>query len=687
MKHPLLWLFLVLLLAPGWSEKVAILIGCNEYANFPKLKCCVADVKSMRETLTATGYHVYAMTDEALNEEGKPNIARFYPSKTNIERQLGIWAPEGAFGAKDTLLFFFSGHGARSLDGHDYLAPLDGQFKAEGGADFTSLVTIDAVYETLRRSGAENLLIITDACRNEPGRGIAQAGSFGKGAENAVKSTQWGDQRVVLLRSCKEEQRSFEMPDGAGGYFTHFLTRGLAGEAGQDGKVTAAGLCAYVKEQVRKKVAEQENEVQIPQFTFTDADPGAIVLADKVPPPGQLVLKLTAPDELARGQELTIDGDAVTVTGLVTDAPGVQVTVDTGGDVPLREASKDLVALRPFTFSLTKLAAGVTTVTFTAHDAAGHTAQWLSRIRRQPKAPLAGGEKINPPEGAAILPPATTSPTGKKRIAVLDFSVPAAAVDIQNYQDVDNQATHGISETMTDMLITALMKAGIFEIVERAQLSRVLEEHHLGASGEVAPVLAAEAGKILGVEYILGGKVTQFAMKVTEISTPFGKVGTQTANVGIDVRMVNATTAAIDSVASGKGSQSKAGVSMELNGQSFAVDNKEWLKGMLGDTTRKAVDEVVKDILKQIPVTVLGVDQKMIYISAGRLQGLKKGDQFNVVQITRKLDENGAVMFEKETVIGKAKVTNVNDNKSECEFTVLGTDTPKAGDKVTPMAK
>ena len=345
MQRLLVLLLLASCLTPAFAAKVAILIGCNAYSHFNPLKCSV----------TAAGYQVYTMTGKEVDAKGAPLFDNV-PSKGNIEHQLGVWAADRSYGVKDTLLFFFSGHGIRSRDGLDYLAPLDGVMK-DDGVDFSSLVPMHLIYEQLRRSKAENLIIIADACRNEPGKSLEKSNGFGSSATKDITDIKsWGEQRVAWLYSCSEEQRSYEMPNGAGSYFTHFLTKGLNGEAATNGKVTASSLCAYVKERVRAAVAKAENGAQEPWFTFTNADPTAMVLADSIQK-APLSITITAPEALARGDELVCLGTEVTLTGYVSEAPGVELWYR-GAKMPLGAVASELGAVRPFSQVLTGLQPG-----------------------------------------------------------------------------------------------------------------------------------------------------------------------------------------------------------------------------------------------------------------------------------------------------------------------------------------
>ncbi|MCS6862216.1 MAG: CsgG/HfaB family protein [Abditibacteriales bacterium] len=143
-------------------------------------------------------------------------------------------------------------------------------------------------------------------------------------------------------------------------------------------------------------------------------------------------------------------------------------------------------------------------------------------------------------------PQATPSAAGqparvsrRKRIAVVDFEVPlelfqthvkgrrgGGEVDIVQVRTAANR----LSTIVSDMLISALVKTGNFEVIERTQLQRVLEEHQLSKEGLLDPTTAAKAGKILGVDLLLGGKLTEFGVKERNVGglfipVPFGGLG------------------------------------------------------------------------------------------------------------------------------------------------------------------
>src|SRR5262245_6429312 len=90
--------------------------------------------------------------------------------------------------------------------------------------------------------------------------------------------------------------------------------------------------------------------------------------------------------------------------------------------------------------------------------------------------------------------------SAKPRIAVLEFKNKA-----------DNQWWyHGGATAAQDVFVTELVKSGRFRVVEREQLEALMQEKGLTLSGDVDPKSAIKVGKLLGVNYLLTGSVTEY---------------------------------------------------------------------------------------------------------------------------------------------------------------------------------
>jgi curli biogenesis system outer membrane secretion channel CsgG len=103
---------------------------------------------------------------------------------------------------------------------------------------------------------------------------------------------------------------------------------------------------------------------------------------------------------------------------------------------------------------------------------------------------------------AAVGAPAVASAAAsdKPRIAVLEFQSKA-----------DNQWWYNNgAAAMQDVFVTELVKSGKFRVMEREQIAAIMQEKGLTLSGDIDPSTAMQIGKLLGVNYMLTGSVTEY---------------------------------------------------------------------------------------------------------------------------------------------------------------------------------
>ncbi|GAB4378513.1 MAG: hypothetical protein Kow00121_30510 [Elainellaceae cyanobacterium] len=202
----------------------AIVIGVNHYRNLQRLNYAVQDAGAVRDYfLQEAGFErVYYFSDQSppIEQDYGPPLDS-QPLYTTLKRFLRTRFEQPFLQMGDNLWFFFAGHGTRYED-RDYLMPIDGDpGDVEGTAISTSYVT-----ERLRRSGADNVVLLLDACRNQ-GRREGQ----GIGVEVP--------QGVITLFSCSPRESSYEIEELQQGAFTHTLLQGL--------RLQGEGNCATVE--------------------------------------------------------------------------------------------------------------------------------------------------------------------------------------------------------------------------------------------------------------------------------------------------------------------------------------------------------------------------------------------------------------------------------------------------------
>src|SRR5436190_623455 len=90
-----------------------------------------------------------------------------------------------------------------------------------------------------------------------------------------------------------------------------------------------------------------------------------------------------------------------------------------------------------------------------------------------------------------------------------------AVVPLENRSDGSSEA----SQAITDVLITELVKSGNFQVIERDQLNLVLKEQNLAEEGLVSAGTAPLLRKLLGVQLLVTGTITEYGQKDEESNT------------------------------------------------------------------------------------------------------------------------------------------------------------------------
>src|SRR5215469_7845385 len=94
----------------------------------------------------------------------------------------------------------------------------------------------------------------------------------------------------------------------------------------------------------------------------------------------------------------------------------------------------------------------------------------------------------------------------KKRVAIMDFDYATVHGYVAQIfgQDID------VGKGISDLLVTYLVKDGTYSVIERKHLDTILAEQNFSNSERANPTSAAKIGKLLGVDAIIVGSITQF---------------------------------------------------------------------------------------------------------------------------------------------------------------------------------
>jgi uncharacterized caspase-like protein len=231
------------------GQNWAITIGINGYRNLQSLNYAKLDAEAMQvffrqELNIQTVYH---FADDSLPiKQDYGSDLDSHPTYTTLKRFFRVRFEESFLQPGDNLWFFFAGHGKRYKD-RDYLMPID----ADPGDVESSCISLHYVSERLRRSGADNVIMLIDACRS----GTGQRDGMGFGQEK--------QQGVITLLSCSPGESSYEIDELKHGSFTYALLEGLKIE-GESNCATVERLYQHLMQRVPSLTRQYKKVKQTP---------------------------------------------------------------------------------------------------------------------------------------------------------------------------------------------------------------------------------------------------------------------------------------------------------------------------------------------------------------------------------------------------------------------------------------
>lgn len=190
----------------------------------------------------------------------------------------------------------------------------------------------------------------------------------------------------------------------------------------------------------------------------------------------------------------------------------------------------------------------------------------------------------------AAAVPVFAAASDKPRIAVIEFKNKA-----------ENQWWyHGGAEAAQDVFVTELFKSGKFRVVEREQLDALMQEKNLSLSGDVDPATAVKIGKLLGVNYILTGSVTEYGVTEKGARTPGLRrlpgvsVGKKEFVAAMNARLIDTSTGEIVWADEARGTEGSAKVF--VGGYGGGVDDD------------RMFDKVMKPVIQQLVASIKAAD-------------------------------------------------------------------------------
>jgi tetratricopeptide (TPR) repeat protein len=239
-------------LVPG--RRIALVIGNDKYDYLPRLEKAVNDARAVADHLSKLGFEVISVENA--------NRRTMSTKLTELT---------GKLGRGDTAFFFFAGHGVAVKDGN-YLLPTDTPHINE---DQEAMVTreaigADSIVDALQERGTRVVVMVLDACRDNP---FKKAGTRGVGGKVGLGEMR-APEGVFVLYSAGFGQTALDRLSDKDGSANSVFTRTFVNLLDRSG-LTLQEIAKITQSEV-KKLSASVNHTQMP--AYYDQIDGALAL-------------------------------------------------------------------------------------------------------------------------------------------------------------------------------------------------------------------------------------------------------------------------------------------------------------------------------------------------------------------------------------------------------------------------
>lgn len=300
--------------------------------------------------------------------------------------------------------------------------------------------------------------------------------------------------------------------------------------------------------------------------------------------------------------------------------------------------------------------------------------------------------------------------TSKKRVAVLNFEYGTVSTSVAQIFGTNQDVGKGIA----DILVGRFVEGSVYSVFERKSIDKVMAEQNFSNSDRADPAAASKIGRILGVDAIIIGSITQFGRDDRSTKIGGGAIGGITrryglgsvgkrdskAVVGISARMVDTSTGEILATANSVGESSRSGASLigaggasgTAAGGLIDMNSKNFGATILGEAVNKAVTGLARQLeasASRLPVRAVVIDGLVadvsgntLVLNVGTRNGVKVGDRLEVKRQLREVRDpaSGKVIRRVEDKLGVVVITEADEQSAVGNYS--GATPPKVGDAV-----
>lgn len=238
---------------PVSAKRWALVIGVDKYQDpqISPLKGSDNDARLIADALVR--YAGFPRDQVILLSTDQPTERQ--PTRVNILRRLSNL--NTAVPKDGLLLVSFAGHGMER-GGQAFLLPSDAQISDQISFLEETAISMNRVKERIKETGVGQVVMLLDACRNDPGGRADAINPLTNAYTNAfnfdVRNREV--QAFATVYATGIGQRAYEYTEKKQGYFSWAVVEGLKGGAANDkGEITLSQLVKFVQDTVPKRIA------------------------------------------------------------------------------------------------------------------------------------------------------------------------------------------------------------------------------------------------------------------------------------------------------------------------------------------------------------------------------------------------------------------------------------------------
>ncbi|HEX3085720.1 MAG TPA: tetratricopeptide repeat protein [Pyrinomonadaceae bacterium] len=238
---------------PVSAKRWALVIGVDKYID-PQISPLKGSDNDARQIADALIRFAGFPQDQVILLSTAQPVER-QPTRVNILRRLSnlsTTVPKDGM-----LLVSFAGHGMER-GGQAFLLPADAQISDQISFLEETAISMSRVKSWIKETGVSQVVLLLDACRNDPGGRADAPNPMSNAYVNAfnfdVRNKEV--QAFATMYATGIGQRAYEYTEKKQGYFSWAVVEGLKGAAANDkGEVTLSQLVKYVQDAVPKRIA------------------------------------------------------------------------------------------------------------------------------------------------------------------------------------------------------------------------------------------------------------------------------------------------------------------------------------------------------------------------------------------------------------------------------------------------